>query len=560
MKRLIYLFIILFHSWLYCYAESGQRISVLDFGAIPDDGLDDSENIRKACEYCRDNKSTVLFFPPGLYNFRDSLALQIEREAISGVYGENVQGRLFKPDAPYVKALDLFGAENLVVEAEGAILLLEGWYEVVSIDKAREVTIKGLSIVYRRPPNTVGKITKLNEGSFDMQIDPERYFYLYKDVTGRVHYVDAMRERLYTGGRVSGKELLSKDMIRIYTDFRPSTGDFCVLRHSGHYRPAIMIKESSDIYIEGVKIHSQPGMGVVGHLSENITLENLQVIPEAGMIISTNTDATHFTSCKGEIVIENCKFGGQGDDCTNIHNYYYTIVPQTKRSVEIKIQNADLHALSLDYPDVGDTLLVVNRSNLMEKEHFIVEQVDTSTVDWRVSVTLNKDWLIGSPDLYYMTNITRRPSVRITNNTVKSHLARAFLIKSRNVLINKNVVQNSTGTAIQLGAEAGWRESGPVENVLIENNWISGCGYAQGTQGASSGISISVSGIREKTGFLNNNILIRNNIIEAVNEHAISVEDAKSVRIINNDISGCPHPVYMKNTESVTVKDVRYSD
>ena len=159
-------------------------------------------------------------------------------------------------------------------------------------------------------------------------------------------------------------------------------------------------------------------MGVVGHLSENITLENLQVIPEAGMIISTNTDATHFTSCKGEIVIENCKFGGQGDDCTNIHNYYYTIVPQTKRSVEIKIQNADLHALSLDYPDVGDTLLVVNRSNLMEKEHFIVEQVDTSTVDWRVSVTLNKDWLIGSPDLYYMTNITRRPSVRITNNTV----------------------------------------------------------------------------------------------------------------------------------------------
>ena len=560
MKRLIYLFIILFHSWLYCYAESGQRISVLDFGAIPDDGFDDSESIRNACEYCRDNKSTVLFFPPGLYDFRDSLALQIEREAISGVYGENVQGRLFKPDAPYVKALDLFGAENLVVEAEGAILLLEGWYEVVSIDKAQEVAIKGLSIVYRRPPNTVGKITKLNEGSFDMQIDPERYFYLDKDVTGRVHYVDAMRERLYTGGRVSGKELLSKDMIRIYTDFRPSIGDFCVLRHSGHYRPAIMIKESSDIHIEGVKIHSQPGMGVVGHLSENITLENLQVIPEAGMIISTNTDATHFTSCKGEIVIENCKFGGQGDDCTNIHNYYYTIVPQTKRSVEIKIQNADLHALSLDYPDVGDTLLVVNRSNLMEKEHFVVEQVDTSTVDWRVSVTLNKDWLIGSPDLYYMTNITRRPSVRITNNTVKSHLARAFLIKSRNVLINKNVIQNSTGTAIQLGAEAGWRESGPVENVLIENNWISGCGYAQGTQGASSGISISVSGIRENTGFLNNNILIRNNIIEAVNEHAISVEDAKSVRIIYNDISGCPHPVYMKNTESVTVKDVRYSD
>ncbi len=242
----------------------------------------------------------------------------------------------------------------------------------------------------------------------------------------------------------------------------------------------------------------------------------------------------------------------------NLNNYYYTIVPQTKRSVEIKIQNADLHALSLDYPDVGDTLLVVNKNNLIERERFVVQQVDTFVADWKVCVTLDKDWLIGSPDLFYMTNITRRPSVRITNNTVKSHLARAFLIKSKNVLINKNVIQNSTGTAIQLGAEAGWRESGPVENVLIENNWISGCGYAQGTQGASSGISVSVSGVKEKTGLLNKNILIRNNVIEAVNEHAIAIEDAEDVQIVNNDISGCLQPVYMNNTQSVVVKNIRY--
>lgn len=560
MKRLICVLILLLHSvvFFHCYAETGERVDVSSFGAVPNDGLDDSEAIRKACDYCRHRKGAVLFSPPGLYNYRDSLALKIERDAISGTYGENVQGTLFKPDAPYVKALDLAGAEDLVIDAGGATLLLDGWYEVISIVGARNVTVKGLSITYRRPPNTVGKIMKLNEKSFDMQIDPERYYYLDEVVTGRIHYVGAVKKTLYTGGRCFGKELLSKDMIRIYTDFKPSIGDYCVLRHSGHYRPAIMIKESSDVFIEDVKIHSQPGMGIVGHLSENITMNNLQVIPEAGAVISTNTDATHFTSCKGRITIENCKFGGQGDDCTNIHNYYYTIVPQTKRSVEIKIQNADLHALSLDYPDVGDTLLVVNKSNLIERERFVVQQVDTSVADWKVCVTLDKDWLIGSPDLFYMTNITRRPSVRITNNTVKSHLARAFLIKSKNVLINKNVIQNSTGTAIQLGAEAGWRESGPVENVLIENNWISGCGYAQGTQGASSGISVAVSGVKEKTGLLNKNILIRNNVIEAVNEHAIAIEDAEDVQIVNNDISGCLQPVYMNNTQSVVVKNIRY--
>jgi hypothetical protein len=54
-------------------------------------------------------------------------------------------------------------------------------------------------------------------------------------------------------------------------------------------------------------------------------------------------------------------------------------------------------------------------------------------------------------------------------------MARAFLIKTRNVRIAGNVVQSSSGSAIQLGAEAGWREGAPVENVVIENNWFIDC-------------------------------------------------------------------------------------
>lgn len=57
---------------------------------------------------------------------------------------------------------------------------------------------------------------------------------------------------------------------------------------------------------------------------------------------------------------------------------------------------------------------------------------------------------------------------------------------------------------------------------------------------------------------MNKNILIRNNVIEAVNEHAIAIEDAEDVQIVNNDISGCLQPVYMNNTQSVVVKNIRY--
>ena len=51
---------------------------------------------------------------------------------------------------------------------------------------------------------------------------------------------------------------------------------------------------------------------------------------------------------------------------------------------------------------------------------------------------------------YYLTNLTRRPSVEIVNNTVNSHLARAYLIKTGNVHIHGNFINGSSGTAIHI--------------------------------------------------------------------------------------------------------------
>ena len=71
---------------------------------------------------------------------------------------------------------------------------------------------------------------------------------------------------------------------------------------------------------------------------------------------------------------------------------------------------------------------------------------------------------------HVITNLTRFPVVTIEGNSVDSHLARAFLVKSPNVTIRNNRINASTQTAIKLGAELGWNESGPVDNVLIEDS------------------------------------------------------------------------------------------
>ncbi|MDE6094166.1 MAG: hypothetical protein K2F61_05235, partial [Muribaculaceae bacterium] len=407
------------------------------------------------------------------------------------------------------------------------------------------------SITYNRPPNTVGRVIASDDKSFDMLIDPSKYTYIDSIVTGRVHFYDHVRNRLYTGG-VSAKELVNPSTIRIHSTRHPAVGDYCILRHGGHYRPAVMIKESKGVTLSNVKIHGQPGMGVVGHRSSDIMIDNLQVVPEPGSVISTNTDATHFTSCSGDLTIQNSKFRGQGDDCTNIHNYYYRIYPRDERNVEIRIENADLHAQSLDYPEVGDSMIVIDRRNMAEAGRFKVCEVKTSEADWQVVIGLDRP--LGDIDLEHMvmTNLTRFPRVKILNNTVNSHLARAFLVKAPNVTIARNSIIGSCETAIKLGAELGWNESGPAYNVLVEDNYISGCGY---NGGAATPACVTLSTeASERPPFVNHHIVVRNNVFDTDKPVAVLLKDGEDIQVLDNKATRKNY-VKIENCRNVTIKE-----
>ncbi len=534
-----------------CGFAPQREVSVEQFGAVANDGRNDFEALRKATDYCRENPGTILLFPAGQYDIDHPLARKIEFEAISGAYGERVQATLFRPDAPYVKAVDLAECNNTTIKAHGATLMLHGWYEVLSVERAKNVAIQGLSILYHRPPSTVGRVVESTDEWFEAEFDTARYCFITERVTGRLHFFDHVRNRLYTGWAKS-KELVAPDKIRFQSSARPAVGDYFVLRHGGHYRPAVMIRECENITLRDVKIHSQPGMGVVGHLTRDIMIDNLQVVPETGSVISTNTDATHFTSCSGTITIQNSKFKGQGDDCTNIHGYYYRIYPEEDGRVEMRIEGADLHAQWLDYPQKGDTMVVINSRSMAEQARYVVQSVDTSLMNWKVIIGLDHPIEVENPSDYYMWNRSRFPRVRILNNSVHSHLARSFLIKSRDVVIAGNSIQNSTLTAIKLGAELGWRESGPAENVLVENNYITGCGYVSGAD-APSCVTLSTEAL-ERPPYLNRNIVIRNNVFDTESRVAVLLRDAENVEVSNN-MTTHPNYVRIENCQNIKIAE-----
>ncbi|RGY95098.1 hypothetical protein DXA15_16085 [Parabacteroides sp. AM58-2XD] len=67
----------------------GKLVNVAKYGAIADDGKDDTKALRKAVDYCCTQPGCTLYFPPGVYQLKDDDAVRLEEEALAGKFGTN---------------------------------------------------------------------------------------------------------------------------------------------------------------------------------------------------------------------------------------------------------------------------------------------------------------------------------------------------------------------------------------------------------------------------------------------------------------------------------------
>ena len=212
-------------------------------------------------------------------------------------------------------------------------------------------------------------------------------------------------------------------------------------------------------------------MGVVGNRSHNVTLSGLKVVPSLGHHMSTNTDATHFTSMTGLLRLENCTFEGQGDDFVNVHAYYHDIIERVS-PCECYMQEKTpdgTHAQSLDYPDVGDCLELTDRQNMKLVDTFTVLECEPLPDRWKCRVVLDHP-LPENTDGLILADVTRLPRLEVVGCHARTHFARSILIKTRDVLIEDNHFFDVQGSAVHVAPEAWWYEGVSPENVTIRGN------------------------------------------------------------------------------------------
>lgn len=502
----------------------------------------DMEKLASAADYMRKNSGTVLVIPEGEYNITTELARTQMNDIISGKYGENPEPIMFNPKYVYSKGFDLSGIDTAEIIADGAVFMVDGFMEPISIKNSQKITIRGLTIDHKRKPYSKGIVTEVETGEKGWIIVKFGEEYPLESGSPMPRWVfyshDAGRFVDYARFGFSCRELCGENTFKFSTDGAKQEylGMEFYVWHTFHSRPAVLIEESADVLLENVVINSQPGMGIVAHRSENIEFKALRVIPSAGEHMSTNTDATHITSCKGYLKYIGCEFEGQGDDSLNVHTYYHSIHEADGCSCVLKVESpTGTHSQTLDHPDTGDILELTERGTLAVTDHYRVIAVHTDCENMLCKVTLDKP-LPEECGKFMFANATQCPSLTVSGCLMDNHIARGVLVKTKRALIENNVLTDIVGTAIEVAAEEWWSEGlCSTEDIIIRRNHIKDCARTGVTRiKGSGGITVSLDG-RTPNKKTHKNVVIEDNIISCPDsEHAIYVSNTEHLVIRRN--------------------------
>ncbi|MFN4944061.1 MAG: right-handed parallel beta-helix repeat-containing protein [Akkermansiaceae bacterium] len=237
---------------------------------------------------------------------------------------------------------------------------------------------------------------------------------------------------------------------------------------------------SKDIIFKDCDFYALTGMGFVCQFTENITFQRVNVAPPRDTIRTCPAwaDILHFSNCKGNILIDSCRFSGMQDDAINCHGTYLYIVEKTKSNqLLVRFMHRQTYGFPAFVP--GDEVAVICGPKTREypgnPRRKVTALERKSDRDWLL--TLDGD-IPHFQDKDVIDNRTWHPNITVSNN----HFSVAPVSGLNLLTPGKAIVENNTfhrlrtcgvGMAVD---SLSWFESAPVRDVLIRGNTFIECG------------------------------------------------------------------------------------
>ena len=484
--------------------------------------------------------------------------------------------------------------KTIEIIGNGATLLFHGRIMPFLFENCQSVKIKGLTINWDIPFTFLGEVVSINSKEGWREIKPFQDGFCWKVEKGQIKFpnIDGFnytclgstlpfekRTKRVVHGAIdidsnpSGVERMENGNLRIYEklNYYPpvgalpsSKGD----REHDRYAPAFDFKECKNICLDSITIHHALGMGFLFERSENMQILNSQIVlpKHTQRVISTTADATHFVNCKGDILIENCRFENMLDDGTNVHGTYVE-VDEVIDDYTVRVSLKHFEQLGFKFAERGDDIWFIIHPSPQRGEVNTVSRVFTLNERF-IQLSFAKPLPAGLKRGDILENKTWNPTFTMRGCTIRNHRARSVILKTPLKTIIENNYFSSMMSAILLRGETRfWFESGAVEDVLIQNNIFENCADC-GTRHAVLYVTPRLGTQFDQTQTYDRNIRFINNTINSFNPRVVwadrvdglLVKDNRIVRNTEKEPIFPRDPVYeLINCKNIRMENNQYS-
>ena len=487
---------------MYAPDETGAKVvNAEDYGADGSDEMDDTDAFEFAVAAARDaaadGSSVILEIPAGDYDFIEGMS------AAHPEYG-----------------IVIDGIDNLTVRGAGANLYFHGTFKAMQVKNCKNFRLIGVNIDWGRVPFSMGEIIETDGRTFRIKVDEAYPVDDSTQIMGLLEYNSRTNAPLSQGNdiyytveyvRYLGDQTLEIKFSQVYK--ASPAGTTVILRHQIYSYDAITVQRSENAYFEHVNIYSAPGMAFMGQENTNLYFNDFNVMlkPGTDRLMSTTADGIHLMETAGEVSVTNSLFENCGDDALNVHGFYSTLKGISNERKTIHIVNERDYNFA---PAEGDTLAIVNRETLVEKQTLTVASVQDSAADNGFDVTFTEALAETVDDGDMVVNKSHAAKVTFSNNIVRNKRCRGILIQSEaGGVVEHNLFYNLTDAGILLTSDTSeWYEAMPTSDLVVRNNKFISVNLSGGARAAFTAYCYGPEGSEGEPGIMRN-IAVENNLI-----------------------------------------------
>lgn len=425
-----------------------------------------------------------------------------------GYFCSNTAKKHENPNGYRNAAIFLKDRKNIVIDGNGATVLVHGKMTPLLFDNCENVTVRNLAVDYACPTMSEFTVISKNGGSCDIRINDDCFFrvdgnelFWHGEIGAdgdlfwesksyenrrlvKIFDPETCQTRDFNRDDMKFRkiEVLGENILRIYPE-NPQA-DFAVgcvyqTRNIVRDQTGSMFQRCRNLRFENMRIMFMHGLGMVSQFCENVAFINCDFSPKQGRTVASTADFFQFSGCRGKIEILNCKAWGAHDDYVNVHGTHLRIVEKNGEENSMTVRFMHDETWGFQAFEAGDRLEFIRWDTLVPYAETTVEKYEKiNDTDIKLYVDRPLPDIIVGKDV--VENVSWTPDLHVSGCDFGATSGRGILCTTRGkVVIENNRFSNLWGPALLVEDDCNfWFESGYTEEIIFRNNVVSGCDFS----------------------------------------------------------------------------------